>query len=299
MNTPYNNRLINGYQNFNQNNIPYQNNMLLQNNPMFVNNIQQMQMLQMQQMQKIKEMQQIRQIEKINEIETKMDKEKIKESIIRPIKIEKSKDEKRKLEHKWKDAEKNYLDNSGKEYGPEIKQYWKNRTNQPYKNILKNENYSKNFKSKDDLIVHKVTNKDKEGVEEGYVNLQNKIETHDKELKVIYSTNNKNEHKKKFDYNHVYKYRVQYDPKSHDKLKDDKIKYYKELQKKEEEGKQKMDAILETLVSDGIFDKDEINSININKSNNDSDKELNQNSTPPESPQRKDKRDIYLSRQKK
>ena len=278
------NKLLYGYQNFQQNNVPFQNNVLLQNNPMFNGNMQyansmqmqqmqqmkqmqQMEQIQQMQMQKIKELQQIKQIEKMNEMETTMDKEKIKESVIRPIKIERTKKDRQELESKWKDVEEKYTDKTGKDFGPEIKKYWKNRTNEPYKNILKNENYSKNFKSKDDLIVHRVTVKDREGVVEDFDKMDTNREKHNNELKVIYSTDHKNEHKKKFEYNHVYKYRVQFDPKDHDKLKHDKIKYYKAQQKKEEDGKQKMDSILETLVTDGIFNEDELNSINLSKKN--------------------------------
>ena len=273
-----NNKLLSGYQNFQQNNVPFQNNVLLQNNPMFTGNMQyansmqmqqmyQMQQMQQMQMQKLKELQQIKHIEKMNEIETTMDKEKIKESVIKPIRIERTRKDKQELENKWKDVEKNYTDKSGKDFGPEIKQYWKMRTNEPYKNILKKEDYSKKIATKDDLIVHRVTDKDKEGVQEDFSKMDNNREKHNNELKVIYSTNHKNEHKKKFEYNHVYKYRIQYDPGDHDKLKQDKIKYYKQQQKKEEDGKQKIDSILD-LISDGIFDKDELSSINITKNIN-------------------------------
>lgn len=320
----FDNKLLYGYQNFQQNNIPFQNNVLLQNNPMFTGNMQyansmqmqqmkqmqQMQQIQQMQMQKIKELQQIKQIEKMNEMETTMDKEKIKESVIKPIKIERTKKDRQELEGKWKDAEEKYIDKSGKDFGPEIKKYWKTRTNEPYKNILKNENYSKNFKSKDDLIVHRVTVKDREGVVDDYDKMDSNREKHNNELKVIYSTDHKNEHKKKFEYNHVYKYRVQFDPKDHDKLKHDKIKYYKAQQKKEEEGKQQRDSILETLVTDGIFNEDELNSLNLSKKTNNSNNLDNTSTDSGESSKsnvsiksnedkRREKKEAYLSRKTK
>ncbi|QKF94049.1 hypothetical protein QKU48_gp0591 [Fadolivirus algeromassiliense] len=309
-----NNRLLSGYQQYNQTSIPtYQNNILLKNNPIFSGNnqmhqmnqmqqMQQMQMLQQMQMQQIKEMQQIKQMEKINELENNMDKEKIRESVIKPIKIEKNKKARQELEENWRVAEKKYIDPTKKSYGPEVQEYWKQRTNQPYRGIMKNEDYNKQFKSKDDLIVHRVTNKDKEGVEEGFKVMESNIEKHNNELKVIYSTSNKNDHKKKFEYNHVYKYRVQYDPNDHDKLKENRVKYYKEQQKKEEEGKQKIDNIFETLVNDGIFDKNELNSINVNVKNqpdNDStDSNKSTQSIKSNDISKQEKRDKYLNRRK-
>lgn len=269
------NKLLNGYQNFQ--NVIFQNNMLLQNNPMFMNN--------QMQMQKIKDMQQIKQIEKLNDME--MDKEKIKESVIKPIKIERSKKDKQEFETKWKESERKYK--NGKEFGSEIQEYWKKRTNEPYKVIIKDPNFNKRqYNTTNDLIIHRVTNKDKEGVEESFNDVKNKLEKHNEELKVIYSLSNKAEHSKKFEYNHKYKYRMNYDPKNHDSLKQDKIKYYKEQQKKEEEGKQKLDGILETLISDGIFDKEELNEISINVKENNNDQDDSKN----------EKKEKYLSKQK-
>lgn len=296
------NKLLNGYQQMQQVSIPFQNNVLLQNNPIFNSNgnihnttanlnynnsmqaqqmqqaqmqqlqLQQMQIqqMQMQQMQKMKEMQQIKQLEKLNELENTVDKDKIKESVIRPIKIERSIKDKKELESKWNEAEKKYYkdkDNKkDKGFGPEITGYWKERSNMPYKGILKNEDYTKKVASGNDLIVHKISIKDKEGVTEGLTEFKKNIEKHDDELKVIYSTSKINEHKKKFEYNHKYKYR--YDPKDHGDLKKDGVKYYKEQQKKEEDGKEKLDVmntIMDSLINDGIFDKDELNSVKISK----------------------------------
>ena len=284
MNHHYNNKLLNNYQNYQQTNIPFNNNMLLQNNSIFVN------MPQVQQMQaKLKDVQQIKQIEKINEMEITMDKDKIRESIIKPIKIEKDKKNKQDLEVKWKNAENNYRDKSGKDYGIEIKHYWENRTNKPYKNILKNEDYSRQYKSSDDLVVHKITQKDKDldKVEGEFKEINNKREKHNDELKCIYSTSNINEHKKKFEYRHVYKYRIQYDPKDHNTIKQDNIKYYKELQKKEEEGKQQLNS-LQKLVDDGIFEKDEVSDFTVTK--------VEVNDTNSDEDKKREKRGTYINR---
>jgi len=292
-----NNRLINEYTHFNQNNMQLPNNVLLQNNPFLVNN--QDQLLHMQ---KIKEIQQVKHIDKMNELSNTLDKQKIKESVIRPIKIEKNKKDRYELESNWKEAEKKYRDNTGKDYGIEIHNYWKQRTNQPYKTIIKDEtNAKKNYKSKDDLIVHRVTHKDKdkEVVEKSYQELEKNLEKHNNELHVIYSTSNKNEHKKKFEYNHVYKYRVQYDPKDHDKLKSDRIKYYKDKQKQEEEGKKTVDSILDTLMNEGIFDKDELSSISLNKKDPENIITIDNNSETSSENKSQSKKEAYLSRRKK
>ena len=223
-----NNRLLNGYnQNFNNRNLS--NNVLLQNNPMMnMDQANQLQMMQSIQMQQAKEMQQVRHINKMNEINNKYDKNKIRDAVIQPISITKKKEDKIKLENEWRNAERNYFDKSRENYGTEVQEYWNKRTNQPYKNIIKNDDVmKKQYKSKDDLIVHRVTREDKKGVDESYKKLEENLEKHDDELKTIYSISKKNEHKKKFEYNHVYKYRVQYDPKDHDNLKQDRIKYYK------------------------------------------------------------------------
>lgn len=300
-----NNRLLNGYnQNFNRNDFNFQNNMLLQNNPVYMNmdrtqQMQQMQMMQSLQMQQAKEMHQVKQINKMNDLTNKYDKEKVRESVIKPIRIEKNKKDRYELENQWKDAEKNYRDKSGKDYGSEIQEYWKKRTNQPYKNIIKNDDVAnKQFKSKDDLIVHRVTKKDKEGVDESYGALTQNLEKHDNELKSIYSISKKNEHKKKFEYNHVYKYRIQYDPKDHDKLKQDRIKYYKDRQKKEEEGRKTVDNILETLINDGIFDKNELSIVSLNIDNNNTISETSSTDSKQSEQSKQNKKEAYLNRKK-
>jgi len=289
----YNNKLLMNYnQNMQNANNTFRQNELLQNNPMFMNGVNQNTMQQMQIMQqKIKEMQQIKQLEKINDLENTIDKEKIKESVIRPLHIEKDKNSKQKLEKDWKEAETKYLDKNKKEFGSEIKEYWKKRTNEPYKNILKNENYKKDYKDVKELIVHRVTkqDKDEELTKEQFKSYEASREKHNGELKVIYSTKNQNEHKKEFDYKHVYKYRVPHDSKDHEKLKHDKIKYYKEQQQKEEAGKEQLNS-LQKLIDDGIFDKDELSEYSVTK-----EVKINNNSDT----NNKSKKEAYLERKNK
>ena len=231
---------------------------------------------------KIKEQQELKQLEKLNQLENKYNKDKIKESVIKPIKIEKDN----------RDIKKDY-NSKEKEYFKERDELWKIRTNQPYKNIIKDEQQVKKFINrnnidKSELIVHKVTNLDKQSVDKEYSQFKNKLETHNNELKVIYSTNKQAEHKKQFEYNHKYKYRIKYDPSDHNKLKQDKIEMFKKEQQKEEENKQKIDNIIENLINNGIFNKEELEEIGIKNNNDNSDNNSNNS-----------KKEKYIQRQKK
>ncbi len=289
----FQNQLLWKYQQYKQNNIPFQDNALLQNNPIFQNNmnynnseqIKQMQMMQMAQMQRIKELQKIKRIEKMNELENNLDKEKVRESIIRPLKINKKDnmdDIIKNAKEKWginikKGLNKNknpYQDISNQitdQLQNKVKEFHKKRTNLPYKNIIKDEKHYKKFvenpligkinkttkkKREKELIVHRVTDADKEGVDEEFDKLQGEIEKHDGELKVIYSSSKEAEHKKKFEYNHKYKYRIKYDPSDHEKMKKDKISILKKEQHKMEKNKKKIDDVIQFLVDDGIFDNE-------------------------------------------
>lgn len=149
----------------------------------------------------------------------------------------------------------------------EVEKYWKTRTNQPYKSILKNENYKKNINDSQDLVIHKVTSKDKQGIDKKYEEYKSKVDLHNKELQETYSVNKQLEHKKKFEYKHIYQFRVAYNPKNDTELRTDKNKYYQEQQKKFEKDKQKADKLREELINMGIFDEDEITSIAVNNNN--------------------------------
>jgi hypothetical protein len=253
MNPHTNNRLLNNYR---TTQIPNNNtNNQLLNNNQYNNPVQ---------LQQLRELQQFKQIEKENEFDILANKDKIRESVIRPIKIKLTKQDKIDFDNKLADIKDKYMDKTGKNYGSEIQKYWQNRTNEPYKNILKNENHAREFKTKEDLVVHRVTLKDKEGIDDEFKQMNNNLEKHNNELKVIYSTEQRNEHKKKFEYNHVYKYRVQHNTKDHDKLKKDKVKYYKERQKQEETDKQSKDQLFQSLIGNGIFDEEELSGIKLN-----------------------------------
>jgi hypothetical protein len=88
--------------------------------------------------------------------------------------------------------------------------------------------------------------------------VQNILETHNKELQMVYSASKENEHKKKFEYNQRFKYRLKYDPSDFNDMKKDRVEYFKKQQKKLEKDKEKIDNIIESLINAGELDEDDI-----------------------------------------
>jgi len=249
------NRLLNNYTNHQQNNVPFQNNALLQNNVMFRNSmannnsrqIRTMNILQ-QQLKNIDQITNMEQLENINN-NINIRKEDVIFSVIRPMKIEKNNSDAIEINNKFNDAKGNFV--------VQRTQLWEGRTNQPYKNIMKNEDYNKAFKNEKDLIVHKVTAADK--IEKILLkeleSLEGEIEKHDSELKSIYSLSEKTKHLKKFDYEHVVKYeRIKYDPAEFIDMKMDRMDILKREQKKIEGNKKKIDEVFNDLINKGIID---------------------------------------------
>jgi hypothetical protein len=129
------------------------------------------------------------------------------------------------------------------------------RTNEPYKGIIKNFDYSKiREKHEEDLIVHVVNKEDKnEEVFNSNMDVfHNKIEKQNKDIKDTYSIDKKIEHKKEFDYQLKYKYRAKIDS-GDDDLRVDRIEFYKKEQSKIEDNKKKIDDILLNLIDSGIL----------------------------------------------
>jgi len=252
------NNLLNGFQNYQKNNMPFQNNPLLSNNPHFVNmmNNQQAQMMNLyNNMAKYKQAHEMKKMQKNNDICNIYDKDLIHQSVIKPIKIIKASEQEFKENY-------NIVSNN---WENERVNAWKERTNQPYKNVLHNENYGKfigNNKIKaEDLIVHRVTDEDKIGIMEELTDLIRIIEKHENELKTIYSLSKETEHKKKFQYVHRDQYRTKYDPKDFDGLKKDQVEYYKREQQKLEKNKKNVLSILESLLNNGILNEEDIKNI--------------------------------------
>jgi hypothetical protein len=91
--------------------------------------------------------------------------------------------------------------------------------------------FDKNINDKSQLMVHKVVktvDADKLLLNDDVKQLQNNLESHNKELKTIYSTSEKNKFKKEFEYAQKYRHRLEFNPKDAEELKD----YYKKEQKK-------------------------------------------------------------------
>lgn len=262
--------------NFNNNLLAqsYMNNMqnlnIFNHNPQNLSHVQMMHMYQT--MNNLKKMQQSQILSKINELEKNrdrlhLDKDELRNAIIRPIKIEKS--DKQEVIIKYKDLEKNFNKK-------ELENLWSKRTNQAYKNIIKDEKYlKKNYKEKEDLIVHKVTDLDKLGVNEELKEFQEKLESQNGELKVQYSQSKELEHKKKFEYNNKYKYAAKYNPKAHEDLKEDNVEYFKKEQEKLEKDKKKVDDIIQSLLSSNSLTEEERKELkDLNDEDEDEDKDI-------------------------
>lgn len=253
------NNLLNMYQNYRNTNIPFQNNSLLSNNIRFQNAVQNNQignkLRTFDTMRELMIQQKVQELEKNNQLDRLLDKKKVYECLINPIKVEKP--NQNEIVKKSDMLEHNLE--------PQLKEYWKTRTNQPYKEILRKEmlekyniEYKRDFKDKKDLIIHKTTEADKIGLMDEFQKVQNILETHNKELQMVYSASKENEHKKKFEYNQRFKYRLKYDPSDFNDMKKDRVEYFKKQQQKLEKDKEKIDNIIESLINAGELDEEDI-----------------------------------------
>lgn len=130
-----------------------------------------------------------------------------------------------------------------KKYLNEIENYWTQRTNKPYKNILKNENYNREYSSAQDLVVHKISSKDKIKTDDDYRRLQTIIDKQNIENKQIYSAEKKDEHKKLFDIENKFKFIKE--KKNEDELLNKKGKeYYRTENEKQIRDKNMVDHII-------------------------------------------------------
>ena len=199
----------------------------------------------------------MKKIQKFNKIDQTFDKDNLKQLIIKPIKIEKPNHNIISLVNSREVESKKELDDC-----------LKKRTNLPYKGIIKNFNYNKEFKKQDDLIVHKVTDKDKIGFNDDVDKYNSTIKNQNIEIKDVYSTDKKNEHKKEFEYQHKYKYRnkLSNSNDTESDLRVDRIEFYKKEQQKLEDSKKKIDDILGNLIDSGVLSEN-FDSINYDKIN--------------------------------
>lgn len=256
----YGNRLVQGYQQHINSSIPFQNNQLLYNNPAFRNAMsngnhqlyQRMKMMKMEYNQKYKSVR-----------DTNMSPEELTNYVINPIKVTKP-ESPAELNGNYFSKTTEYVKPNAKnkikvneegiivseEVPDYIKNLWANRKNTPYKNILKNEDYTKNFTIKNfkkEIVVHKVTKLDKDVIRlaKEFEEIKVFVKEHNEQLKLIYSETDKEKWKAKFDYVNLYKHRVKYDPKDYNELK----KFHREEQAKIDGNNKRIDAMIELLLA--------------------------------------------------
>lgn len=195
----------------------------------------------------------LKKITKFNNIDQKYNSNDIKNSIIKPVKLEKPNIN---IEQIINDK----IISSKKE----LEEAYTKRTNIPYKGIIKNFDFNKKINNETDLIVHKVTLEDKKLFNDDMSKYKKEIDTQNNELNDIYSSNKKTQHKKNFEYQHKYKYRTKLETSDNSNLRVDRIDFYKKEQSKLEDKKKKIDDILLNLIDSGILSED-CESINYNK----------------------------------
>lgn len=235
------NNLVSQFQDRINNNVPFNNNSMLSSNPAFLGSIKDPQFYNRM---SAARMEQMKKVKNINDLGKS--KEELMEYVIQPLKIEKS---------KFDEIEPVYLDRK-KNFTEILNEFWKSRNNVGYKNILKNEKtFGKDFKNKEELIVHKVTNLDKIGLNKEFDKLKKLLKRHNKELKSIYTDDKEANFKKEFEYVNKYQYRLKYDPKSFDELKE----YYDKEQKKIAREDKKLTDLIDTLLESDVLEEGEKN----------------------------------------
>jgi len=251
------NNLVNKFQSY-QNNTPFNNNPLLNNNPAFMASAKDSSFYNKMNMAKLEQIKRAKNIEDMG-----IDKKEITDLVICPIVINKTK--KNELDEAYGDIVPQYSSKNNKF----LEEWWNSRTNQPYKNIIKKDLFNKDFKKfykenifatnvkdKKDLLIHKITDADSDSLllEAEFELLSGIIEKHNDELKVIYSASKKNKYKKEFEYVQNYRYRLEYNPKNSEELKD----FYKKEQKKINKEKRMIDDVINNLIENDQLTVEEI-----------------------------------------
>jgi hypothetical protein len=242
------NKLLSEYNNYRKSDVPFQNNNMLNNNPIFQGNLRNANFYDKINMSKMENTRRVKSIGEFN-----LTPEQLTNYIICPIKIEKF--DKNELDRSTNERESTYITTTGDTINiPKLVQdWWGTRTNLPYKDILKEENkknLNKIYEKIDDLIVHKVTQLDKNKIKlmKELEELVDSLETHNDELKIIYSLSEKIKHKEKFEYITKYKHRIKYDPTNYNDLK----KYYKKEQNKIKQNNKRIDEIIEICLDNEL-----------------------------------------------
>jgi hypothetical protein len=116
-------------------------------------------------------------------------------------------------------------------------------------------------------MVHKVVKKidaDKLLLDGDVKMLEGNLESHNKELKTIYSTSEKNKFKKEFEYAQKYRNRIEFNPKDAEELKE----HYKKEQKKISSSNKMIEELIDTLVEQNELTKDQVEELNKELTNN-------------------------------
>jgi len=215
----------------------------------------------------------LEQIQRAKKIEDMgLTKKELFEQVIDPHKIQKT--NKNEIEKDLNKINTMFAIDKTSQANEFIKDLWKKRTNNPYKNVIKKELFDKSYKKyykdnifrkdikdRKELLVHKVIkdiDADELLLEGDYELLNDILEKHNDELKSIYTVSNKNKFKQDFEYTQKYKYRLEYNPKDADELKD----FYKKEQNKINKENKMLDEIIDILVEQEELSKDEIDKIN-------------------------------------
>lgn len=256
-----NNRLVNQFQSYadsSQRANPYSNNNMIAQNPNFTS--RDPQFYNRIQMAKLEQIKRAKKIEDLG-----LDKKQLSEYVIDPFKIQKT--DKKEIDAQLSQREPEFKDGY-------LKELWKNRTNQSYKSVLKKELFDKvykkfykdaifdkNINDKSQLMVHKVIKKvdaDKLLLDGDVKVLEGNLESHNKELKTIYSTSEKNKFKKEFEYAQKYRNRIEFNPKDAEELKE----HYKKEQKKISSSNKMIEELIDTLVEQNELTKDQVEELN-------------------------------------
>jgi hypothetical protein len=271
-----NNRLVNQFHshaNNNQQSNPYSNNNMISQNPSFTS--KDPQFYNRIQMARLEQIKRAKKIEDLG-----IDKKQLSEYVIDPFKIQKT--DKKELETQLNQKNPEYeVEKSSKDTANNyLRQLWKTRTNQSYKSVIKKELFDKvykkfykdaifdkNINDKSQLMVHKVVKKvdaDKLLLDVDVKDLQNNLESHNKELKTIYSTSEKNKFKKEFEYAQKYRNRIEFNPKDAEELKD----FYKKEQKKISSSNKMIEELIDNLVEQNELTKEQMEELNKELSKN-------------------------------
>ena len=255
-----NNNLLNRFQTYHHN-TPFSGNPLLNNNPLanskdasFYNKIN---------MAKLEQIKKARNIDEIG-----LDKKQISDLVICPIVVSKTK--KSELDEAYNEIIPQFIE-KGNKY---LEDMYRNRTNAPYKNVIKKDLFNKNFKKyykdrffnanikdRDELLIHKITDVDSDSLllEAEYELLTQIIEKHNDELQIIYSSSKKNKYKKEFEFVQNYRRRLEYNPKNSEELKE----FYEKEQRKINKDKRMIDDVISLMIENDQLSAEELERVNL------------------------------------